>query len=141
MSAHPGGSVHHIRKLVAAVLAGGAVLFAAGPAWAHIVISPSSAPQGGDAVISFDVPNEKDGTNTTEVAVKFPEDHPIAEAAVQPVPGWSARVQTNQLDSPIQTDDGEVTEAVSTVTWTADVGGGIQPGEFEQFPISIGPLP
>ncbi len=39
---------------------------------------------------------------------------------------------------PVTTDDGQVTEAVSKITWS---GGTIKPGEFQQFPVSMGPLP
>jgi uncharacterized protein YcnI len=34
----------------------------------------------------------------------------------------------------------QITEAVTKVTWTAD-GGKIGPGQFQQFPLSLGPLP
>ena len=37
-------------------------------------------------------------------------------------------------------DDGDVTEAVSKITWTATAGG-LNPGEFDLFTISAGPLP
>jgi hypothetical protein len=47
-----------------------------------------------------------------------------------------------QARHPDQTDDGEVTEAISTITWTAaSPAGGIKPGEFDEFVISAGPLP
>ena len=35
----------------------------------------------------------------------------------------------------------KITEAVSKITWTAAGGGGVKPGEFQEFPISLGPLP
>ena len=38
------------------------------------------------------------------------------------------------------TDDGDVTQAVSKITWTA-TDGGLNPGEFDLFTISAGPLP
>ncbi len=34
--------------------------------------------------------------------------------------------------------DGEITEAVSKITWS---GGQIAPGNFQRFPVSMGPLP
>jgi uncharacterized protein YcnI len=116
-------------------LAIGAVVVMAGPAWAHVSISPPSAPKGSDAVLSFNVPNESEDASTTEVAIVFPTDHPIAEAAVLPIAGWTATVATVKVDQPIQTDEGEVTEAVSRVTWT---GGKIDPGQFQQFTVSVG---
>ena len=40
--------------------------------------------------------------------------------------------------APLQTDNGQVTEAVSEITWT---GGTIAPGQFDDFEVSVGPLP
>ena len=40
----------------------------------------------------------------------------------------------------MQTDDGQVTQAVSKITWTA-TDGGLAPGQFDLFTISAGPLP
>src|SRR3954471_12502150 len=70
------------------------VLIGAAPAWAHVTISPSSAPKGSDAVLTFNVPNEEADVNTTVVQVKFPDEHPIADASVQPIAGWTAEVKT-----------------------------------------------
>ena len=69
--------------------------------------------------------------------MSFPTDHPVASVSVQPVPGWTVKVDTTKLATPITTDDGPVTEAVSAVTWT----GKLDPGQFQQFPVSMGPLP
>jgi uncharacterized protein YcnI len=112
------------RVPVLAALVGGIVLLA-GPAWAHVTIDPSEAPQGGFATVTFRVPNERDDAATTSLAVEFPSDHPIENASVQPVPGWTATVERSG-------------EAVTRITWT---GGPVQPGEFQQFPVSMGPLP
>src|SRR5262249_28737286 len=98
---------------------GFALVALATPAWAHVTIEPSSAPQGSDAVLTFIVPNEMDNATTTKVQVKFPDDHPIAEALVAPISGWTSAVATQKVSQPIKTDSGEVTEAVDTVTWTA----------------------
>jgi uncharacterized protein YcnI len=54
--------------------------------------------------------------------------------------GWTAQVEKSTLSKPVKTDDGEVTEAVSKITWTA-TDGGLQPGQFDLFTISAGPLP
>jgi uncharacterized protein YcnI len=126
------------RSLASAVLGGIAVLVAAAPAVAHVTVNPSEANQGGFARLAFRVPNEKDDASTTRVAVQFPTDHPIAFVSVQPVPGWTYRVTKQTLAEPIRSDDGEVTEAVSQIVWS---GGEIKPGEFQEFPVSVGPLP
>jgi uncharacterized protein YcnI len=119
-------------------VAGAIVLAAAGPALAHVVVDPSAAPKGGEATIDFKVPNEQDNANTVKLEVYLPTDHPIASVQTEPVPGWTATISKYTLSKPITTDDGQVTQAVSKITW---VGGKIAPGEFQQFPVSVGPLP
>jgi periplasmic copper chaperone A len=46
----------------------------------------------------------------------------------------------SKLNPPITTDDGSITSAISQITWTATAGG-TKPGQFQQFDVSIGPLP
>jgi uncharacterized protein YcnI len=121
---------------VAAVAAG--VILAAGPAAAHVTIQPGSAAQGGFATFAFQVPNEEQDANTTQLEVEFPTDHPIPFMSVEPVPGWTINVETSTLDEPVEAEGEEITEAVSRVTWS---GGVIAPGEFQQFFVSAGPLP
>jgi uncharacterized protein len=52
------------------------------------------------------------------------------------MPGWAPKVITAKLAKPVQTDDGEVTEGVKEIVWSADKGAGIPPGQFLDFPIS-----
>jgi hypothetical protein len=47
-------------------------------------------------------------------------------------------VEKTKLATPISSDDGDVTEAVSKITWS---GGKISPGEYQNFDVSVGPLP
>lgn len=123
-----------LRRVGVAGLVMSAVVLVSGPAWAHVSISPDSAPKGSDAVLSFNVPDESESANTTQVAITFPTDNPIAEALVEPISGWTAKVETMKVDKPIQTDAGAVTEAVKSVTWS---GGSIAPGQFQQFTVSV----
>src|SRR6185436_19764025 len=56
----------------------------------------------------------------------------------QAVPGWKVRVITKKLATPIQTDDGPITEGIDRMVWTRTSGaGGIKPGQFQDFPISV----
>jgi len=128
---------------VAAGLAGAvvAVLLGATAASAHIHVDGEDATRGGYGVVTFRVPTESDGASTTEVTVTMPSDTPIASASVQPVAGWTATVSTATLAKPIETDDGQLTSYVSRIDWKADAGAAIQPGEFQQFAVSVGPLP
>jgi uncharacterized protein YcnI len=130
-----------IRLATVVALALGVVALVALPAGAHVTITPSSAPKGGgDQLLSFNVPNEEDNANTVKLEVIFPTKNPIASVATKPMYGWTTSVETTKLAKPITTDDGQVTEAVSTITWTATQGG-LNPGEFDLFTISAGQLP
>ena len=115
-----------------------ALVAVASPAWAHVKINPGEAPKGSDAVLSFVVPNEEASAKTTKVVVQFPKDHPIADAATEPIPGWTAEVTKVHVAKGIQTDAGVVNDAVGTITWTATAGGGIAPENFQEFTISVG---
>jgi uncharacterized protein YcnI len=127
-----------LRLLLTAVVSALSVVFMAGPALAHVSVNPGEAAQGSFQELAFRVPNERDDAGTTKVEVAFPTDHPIAFVSVKPLPGWTAKVDKTKLATPLKSDDGEVTEAVSKVTWS---GGTIKPGEYQDFDVSAGPLP
>jgi uncharacterized protein YcnI len=118
-----------------------AVVATAGTALAHITVSSVDAVQGGDAVITFQVPSESETASTTELKVQLPVDQPLGFVSVQSKPGWTYTTQKAKLATPITTDDGQVTEAVSVIDWKAASGGGIKPGEFDEFQVNVGPLP
>jgi uncharacterized protein YcnI len=118
-----------------------AVALWAAPASAHVTVNPKEATQGGFAKLTFRVPNEKDSGDTTKVEVALPMDTPLGFVSYKPTAGWTTVVTKSKLDKPVKTDDGEVTEAVSRITWTADSGSGIKPGQFQEFDVSAGPLP
>jgi uncharacterized protein YcnI len=118
------------------------VLGFAGVAQAHVTVDPSDAVQGGFARIAFRVPTESDTASTTKLEVVLPADKPIASVSTMPLPGWTATTETTKLATPIKTDDGTVTDAVTKITWTASSADtAIKPGQFQEFPVSLGPLP
>jgi uncharacterized protein YcnI len=122
------------------VLTGGllaaALLAAPAVAEAHVTVQPKTAPAGGFVRLDVRVPNERDDANTTKVDVKLPSG--FAEASYEKVPGWKIQVTKSKLAKPIKTDDGEVTEQVSQITWTADsTADGIPPGAFQDFGLSV----
>ena len=132
--------MRRVLPTIALALAG--IGLAAFPASAHVTVNPNSATQGGYATLTFKVPTEKDDASTTTVEVDFPADQPVAGASYQPKPGWKIEVTKEALATPIKTDDGELTERVSKIVWTAEnADAQIAPGQFETFPISVGPLP
>lgn len=131
-----------VRAGFAALAALAAAVIGAGPAWAHVTVNPKEATQGGYAKLAFRVPNEKDSGSTVKLEVYLPTDAPIASVSVKPVAGWTAKTETAKLASPVKTERGELTEAVSKITWTAaNATTAIAPGQFQEFEISAGPLP
>ncbi|GHJ22993.1 YcnI family protein [Streptomyces albus] len=126
------------RVVTVGALAAGAVLLVAGPASAHVSVDPQQAPKGGYSTVNFKVPNEKDDASTVKLEVTFPADHPLVSVMPQPVPGWDVKVEKKKLDKPLVSHGEKITEAVSKVTWS---GGKVEPGQFQQFPVSMGQLP
>ncbi|MEU6223764.1 YcnI family protein [Streptomyces sp. NPDC047042] len=127
------------RAGVVAALAAAGVLAAAGAASAHVTVHPESYAKGAtDGVLTFRVPNEEDTASTTKVQVFLPTDHPVLGVLVSPRDGWTAKVTDTKLKTPVKTDDGTITDAVSEITWT---GGRIGAGQFEDFDVAFGQLP
>lgn len=141
MSRHFNGSrtLGRITAVAALTVAGGVAL--ALPASAHVTVSSASAAKGGYATVVFKVPTESDTASTVKLVVTVPSTTPLASVSYQPLAGWSTVVAKAPLATPIEIHGSPVTESVSTITWTADKGAGIAPGQFQTFPISTGPLP
>lgn len=130
------------RVAVTAGVAAVTVLAAAGVASAHVTAhSPDQPAKGGDAEIVFRVPDESDSAGTVKVEVDLPLDTPIADADLKPVPGWTGVVNTTKLPQPVNMGKFSVDTAVQSIVWTAAPGTKINPGEFQEFPISVEGLP
>lgn len=125
----------------AAVLTGLSTVAFATAASAHVTVTaPGATRGGGDQEITFRVPVEKDA-DTIGLKLSLPIDTPIATVNVEPVAGWTHIEKTVKLAKPIVTDDGDISQAVSEIDWTADTGQGLVPGEFGAFTIIAGQLP
>ncbi|WP_441251024.1 YcnI family copper-binding membrane protein [Kitasatospora sp. McL0602] len=124
-----------------ATVAGSAVVALAAPAFAHVTVQPGTATQGGYTAVAFRVPDESDTASTVKIEVSLPMDHPLASVRTQPLPGWTATMEKSKLDKPLKAHGQDITEAVSKVTWTADAGTKIAPGQFQEFRLSLGALP
>lgn len=127
----------------AVALAAGVTLALAAPlaASAHVTLDVNTAAAGSFALISFKVPNESATQTTTKVEVTLPSDTPLAFVSYVPVAGWTTELTTTTLATPVETDDGTVTQAVTKVTWTADPASAIAEGQLQLFPLSVGPIP
>jgi len=117
-----------------------AIVVAAAPASAHVTVNPKTAEPSSYAKLTFRVPNEKSTATTTRVEIALPAEHPITSVSVQPHVGWAYEVQKTKLSTPVKVHGTDVTETASRVIWTSS-GGEIKPGEFEEFNLSLGPLP
>ena len=127
----------------AAAVGIGTALALASPlaAIAHVSVTPAEAEPGAYAQLTFRVPNESDTAGTVRLEVTLPEDTPFASVSYQPVAGWTTTVTTTPLPEPVEVAGNELTEAVTTIVWEAQPGSQIAPGQFQLFPISVGPVP
>jgi uncharacterized protein YcnI len=118
------------------------VLAGAGVASAHVTAhSPDNPAKGGDAEIVFRVPDESDAAHTVKIEVDFSTTSPLSNADIKPVSGWTATETMMTLPKPVHMDNEDVTTAVRSITWTAQPGQGIAPGQFQEFAISVEGLP
>jgi uncharacterized protein YcnI len=138
---------HPARRLPVVLLASsgalaGLLVVGAGVASAHVTVSSTDAAPGGYGTVTFSVPDESDVASTVGLRIQLPTDAPITSVRAQPVPGWTVSLTTVALDPPVRSDDGDtIDSAVSVVEYRADAGGGIAPGEFQEFSLSGGPFP
>ncbi|KAB1130247.1 YcnI family protein [Micromonospora sp. AMSO12t] len=136
---------HRRTASAAAALALGAVATAvlgfAAPASAHVTVNPQEATQGGYSRFAFRVPNESDTASTTKLEVVLPENAPIGSVSTMPVPGWTVAVEKRKVDPPVEVHGSQLSEVVSKLTWTATGSAAVKPGQFQEFPVSMGPLP
>lgn len=146
---YPRNPVRKADKMIllkrAAVVAGAALaltLAVAAPAAAHVSVSSANAAQGGYAKVTFRVPNESDDASTTKLEINLPiKEAPVASVSLRPVPGWTAVTEKAKLDKPLDAHGAQITEGISKITWTATGDAAIKPGQFQEFDVSLGPLP
>ena len=127
---------------VGAAVAAGVVGMLSAPASAHVTIDTLGDVEAGEfAKLGFSVPNERDDAGTVGLQVQMPTDHPLIFVSVQTKPGWEVETTMRTLDEPVEAFGGTYDEVVDTITWTAVEGTRIEPGQFEQFWVSAGPMP
>jgi uncharacterized protein YcnI len=123
-----------MKLLIAA--AGAAALAVPASAQAHVTLNPRGVAADSFARLDVRVPNERDAASTKSIAVSFPEGFP--SVSYKPVWGWKARITKVRPATPITTEDGEITERVGRITWTATSRRfWIAPSSFEEFGLSV----
>lgn len=120
-----------------------ALLLLASPlaASAHVRVDPGQATPGSYTDLTFKVPTESATAGTVKLVVDLPTKTPFTSVSYLPLAGWTTTIDTEKLAKPVKTDDGTITEAPIRVTWTADRGVQVAPGQFQQFTISAGAVP
>ncbi len=127
----------------ATALIAGAVIALAAPlaASAHVGIDPNQSDPGTYPLITFKVPTESATATTTKIELTLPQDTPFGFVSYTPVEGWTTELVKETLPEPVVTDDGEVTEAVTKVIWTAQPGSELTEEQYGLFPLVLGPVP
>ncbi|MGY2127388.1 YcnI family copper-binding membrane protein [Blastococcus sp. SYSU DS0617] len=139
-------SLPRARSRAAVVVSTAAVALAASvtvasTAAAHVTVSSADAEPGGYGKLTFRVPNESDTASTVALRIQIPEGSALASLRAQPVPGWSVVLTTAELPEPMESHGREISSYVSVVEFRADPGGGIAPGQFQEFALSGGTFP
>jgi periplasmic copper chaperone A len=129
------------RTVTTGATAAGAVLLASVPATAHVDVSSPDAASGDYGKLVFRVPNESESAATTKLRVELPRRTPFSSVSTKPVPGWSVEATTSKLPKPVTVDGATITRAVTSVTWTAEPGSALPPGQFQEFELSVGTFP
>jgi periplasmic copper chaperone A len=126
-----------VRARAAAICVTCFVLFAPALAHAHISLHPNTIPAGAFVTLDVRVPGEQAGAYAYKVEMLIPPGFTAIDT--QNVPGWSVKEIVRKLATPIQTDNGPVSEEVAQIIWTGDRSqlGRLENGQFIQFPLSI----
>jgi len=127
----------------ALAIAAGATCAIAAPiaAMAHVSIDPNQAEPGDYALIIVTVPNESETEKTNRVELRLPTDTPFTSVRFVPVPGWDAELVRSELPEPVMIGESEVTQAVTSIVWTAQSGSELGDGALLLLPVSLGPVP
>jgi uncharacterized protein YcnI len=124
-----------LSALLTAVLG---MLALSAPAAAQVSIVPDRVDGGGTQTFAFRLANERADTKSTRLELVFPQNPPVAYVEVAPARGWTATVRPRPLDPPLQAGGKVISEAAGTLVFE---GGAVAPKQFEQFLVTMGPLP
>jgi uncharacterized protein YcnI len=117
------------------------VIGTAAGASAHVSVHPEATTAGQAAQLTFDVPDESVTASTVKLVVTLPEDRPFTDLSTKPMPGWIATVTDAPLPQPVNVGGARITKAPHTLTWTAQPGNQIAPGQYQDFAFATDALP
>jgi len=125
-----------VGALVAAAVIGTAISAAA-----HVGVLPDSTISGHGAQLTFRVPDESETASTIKLVVTLPQERPFTDLSTKPMTGWDATVTEAPLPKPVNVGGATITKAPRTVTWVAQPGTKIAPGEYQEFDFATDALP
>ena len=108
------------------------LLLIAGPAWAHVTVSPEEAAPDSFATLAFQVPHGCDGSSTVSLSVQIPAG--VVSVKPQVKPGWEISIEEGTLPEPVDYFGETLTEGVLSVTWT---GGPLEDQYMDVFGMSV----
>jgi uncharacterized protein YcnI len=134
-------SLKSVGAVAIAICAG--ILLALAPAAAasaHVGLLENTAQAGSRALLTFTVPNESETLSTTQLTIQLPTDTPFTSVRPVALAGWDVEVVHETLPEPIEVGDTTITEAATSIVWTATDGGfgGEQMGLFS---VRLGDIP
>jgi len=130
-----------VLRVGAAAGLGALLLLPTATAQAHVRVAADNTTAGSFSALTFRVPNESDTAGTVKLSVQLPQDTPFLYVSSKPVPGWRVATTEAPLPKPVESEGTTLTKAVRTVTWTAEKGTRIAPGQYQEFSLQVGPLP
>jgi uncharacterized protein YcnI len=129
------------RAVAVAALVAVAVTAGATSAAAHVIVLPDSTRAGHAAQLTFRVPDESVTASTIKLVVTLPQDRPFTDVSTKPMPGWTAAVTSAPLPTPVTVGGATITKAPRSLTWTAQPGTRIAPGQYQEFAFATDALP
>lgn len=130
--------------VVTAALACALALLGPLSASAHVRLISNTAKAGASPVqLTFTVPTESQdpSVRTTNVEIDLPVKTPFGSVTTQPVEGWTSTIRMATLSEPVKIGANSVTSVPSAIVWTADAGTALVAGQFQNFVVSVGPVP
>lgn len=108
---------------------------------AHVTVGPDRVDPGYSADVTLRAPNESDTASTVKIEVHLPADTPFTNLRYEPTPGWETTIVRGELPAPVEVSGNTITEAATSIVFTAEAGHEIAPGQFQTWTVALGPIP
>ncbi|WP_394788808.1 YcnI family protein [Rhodoferax sp.] len=115
-----------------------AVSLCASASFAHIVLADSAALGNTGYSAALRVGHGCNGAATTAIRVTVPAG--FKDAKPQPKAGWVLSTTVGKLEKPFDDHGKQITEGVTSITWTAAPGNALPDAYFDEF-VLRGSLP